>query len=141
MKISTKGRYSLEIMLDMCRHQKDMEYIPLKDISERSGISEKYLENIMKTLVKNDLLIGLRGKGGGYRLSKAPNLYTVGEILRVAEENFAPIETRMEIDRANPGKRKLLKMFQGLDAVINAYLDGISLSDLLAAEEGDMYVI
>ena len=141
MKISTKGRYSLKIMLDICKHHTEQEYIPLKDISERTKISEKYMESIIKTLVRNDLLTGLRGKGGGYKLTKSPNLYTAGEILRVSEENFAPIESLIEIDYNDPSEVKTLKLFKGLDETINAYLNRISLSDLLVEEIGDIYFI
>ena len=99
------------------------------------------MESIIKTLVRNDLLTGLRGKGGGYKLTKSPNLYTAGEILRVSEENFAPIESLIEIDYNDPSEVKTLKLFKGLDETINAYLNRISLSDLLVEESGDIYFI
>ena len=84
MLISTKGRYALRVMIDLAEHQAD-GFIPLKVIAQRQGISEKYLENIIKLLVKDKLLTGIRGKGGGYRLEKAPEEYTVGSILRITE--------------------------------------------------------
>ena len=82
--ISTKGRYALRVMIDLAEHQTG-EYIPLKAIAQRQGISEKYLESILKALVRENLLTGVRGKGGGYRLTRAPETYTVGEILRLTE--------------------------------------------------------
>ena len=90
MLISTKGRYALRVMIDLAEHQTD-GFIPLKQIADRQGISEKYLESIIKLLVKAKLLNGLRGKGGGYRLTRTPDRYTVGEILRLTEESLAPV--------------------------------------------------
>ena len=81
MMISTKGRYALRVMIDIAEHQHD-GYIPLKEIAARQEISEKYLEAIVKSLVKERYLTGLRGKSGGYRLTKTPEEYTVGSILR-----------------------------------------------------------
>ena len=82
MLISTKGRYALRVMIDLAEHQTE-EYIPLKAVAQRQDISEKYLESIIKLLVKAGLLSGLRGKGGGYKLTKPPEDYTVGGILRL----------------------------------------------------------
>ena len=90
MLISTKGRYALRVMVDLAEHQAD-GFIPLKVIAQRQEISEKYLENIIKLLVKAKLLTGVRGKGGGYRLAKAPEQYTVGSILRITEDSMAPV--------------------------------------------------
>ena len=90
MMISTKGRYALRVLIDLAEHQTD-GYIPLKTIAERQGISEKYLEIVLKSLVKARVLTGVRGKGGGYRLTKPPEQYTVGEILRLTEESLAPV--------------------------------------------------
>ena len=90
MMISTKGRYALRVLIDMAEHQTE-EYIPLKEIAARQEISEKYLESIVKTLVKGQVLEGLRGKGGGYRLRKAPAQYKVGDILRLMEGSLAPV--------------------------------------------------
>ena len=81
--ISTKGRYALRLMIDLANLHAE-EYVPLKDISSRQGISEKYMEIIIKELVKNKLIKGLRGKGGGYMLVREPSEYTVGEILEAA---------------------------------------------------------
>ena len=87
MKISTKGRYSLLVMIDLTENKSD-DFIPLRDIAKRQDISEKYLESIIKLLVKNKLVVGLRGKGGGYKLTGHPSDITVGEVLRIAEENI-----------------------------------------------------
>lgn len=90
MMISTKGRYALRVLVDMAEHPSD-GYIPLKDIARRQEISEKYLESIVRMLVQAQILEGLRGKGGGYRLKKPPEQYTAAEILRVTEGPLAPV--------------------------------------------------
>ncbi len=88
--ISTKGRYALRVMLDLAKQNSD-SYIPLKEIAERQSISKKYLEIIVKELVNSGLLIGVSGKGGGYKLSRKPEEYSVGEILEVTEGTLAVI--------------------------------------------------
>ena len=143
MLISTKGRYSLRVMVDLAEHQSD-GYIPLKEIAQRQEISEKYLESIIKLLVKGKLLTGLRGKGGGYKLTKAPDEYTVGSILRLTEESLAPVSClepgaaaceRMSVCRTLP-------LWQGLDKVINDYLDHFTIADLMQRDtDGFDYVI
>ena len=90
MMVSTKGRYALRVMIDLAEHQTD-GYIPLKEIASRQNISEKYLESIIKSLVKSNMLVGLRGKGGGYRLTREPDQYTIGEVLRLTEGSLAPV--------------------------------------------------
>ena len=90
MKISTKGRYALRVMIDLAEHDNG-EYITLMDIAERQGISEKYLESIVSLLSKNDFLISLRGKGGGYKLSRRPEEYTVLSVLQCTEGSLAPV--------------------------------------------------
>lgn len=90
MMISTKGRYALRVMLDLAERKTD-QYVPLKEIAKRQEISEKYLETILPVLIKNGFLIGLRGKGGGYKLSRAPETYTIGSILKLVEQNIAPV--------------------------------------------------
>ena len=143
MLISTKGRYALRVLIDMAEHQTE-KYIPLKEIAERQDISEKYLESIVKVLVKGGILTGLRGKGGGYRLSKPPEEYTVRTILQMTEGSLAPISC-LEED-ASPCARmaecRTLAMWQGLDRTIREYLDGFTIADLMQAEQpGDFYVI
>ena len=132
MLVSTKGRYALRIMIDLAEHQKD-GYTPLKETAARQGISEKYLEGIIKILVKDKMLAGVRGKGGGYKLTKTPDQYTVGSILRLTEGSLAPVAC-LE-DEPNLCERAAscvtLKMWKGCYKVINEYFDGITLQDLL----------
>ena len=143
MLISTKGRYALRVMIDLAEHQSE-DFIPLKVIAERQEISEKYLESIIKLLVKAKLLSGLRGKGGGYQLTKAPDQYTAGEILRLTEDSLAPVSCLEQ--NAGPCPRmstcRTLPLWQGLDKVINDYLDNITLMDLIrSGAAGNDYVI
>ena len=143
MLISTKGRYALRVMIDLAEHQRE-GYIPLKEIADRQEISEKYLESIIKILVKAKLLDGLRGKGGGYRLTRAPERYTVGAILRLTEEYLAPVSCLEAgaVTCSRMAECRTLPLWQGLDRVINEYLDGITVADLVQPETaGDNYVI
>ncbi|MDO5550685.1 MAG: RrF2 family transcriptional regulator [Lachnospiraceae bacterium] len=143
MMVSTKGRYALRIMIDLAEHQSE-GYVPLKETANRQEISEKYLEAILKILVKNKLLTGLRGKGGGYKLTKSPDQYTVGSILRLTENSLAPVSCLEPGQQACPrmASCRTLPMWQGLDKLINDYLDGITLADLMRQEQpGDDYVI
>jgi len=143
MLISTKGRYALRVMIDLAEHQTD-GYIPLKAVAQRQEISEKYLESIIKLLVKGNLLSGLRGKGGGYKLTKSPELYTVGSILRLTEDSLAPVAC---LEHGAPAciraaECRTLSMWQGLDKVINDYLNDITIADLAKTDlSGDHYVI
>lgn len=136
MIISTRGRYALRVMLDLAQQSTD-RYIPLKEIANRQGISEKYLEIIIKVLVQNQLLLGLRGKGGGYRLTKKPDEYTMGEILRLTEGSLAPVacveESYTKCDRLEYCVTR--PVWQKLDMIINEYLDGITLEDLLKSQQ------
>lgn len=143
MLISTRGRYALRVMADLAGRPAE-GYVPLRDIARRQEISEKYLEAIIKTLVRAKLLSGVRGKGGGYKLTRAPEKYTVGEILRLTEDSLAPVACLAE--NAGPCERAsaclTLPVWQGLGRVINEYLDGITLADLLQRSAGgDDYVI
>ena len=143
MLVSTKGRYALRVMIDLAEHPSE-DYVPLKEIAQRQELSEKYLESIIKLLVKANLLHGLRGKGGGYKLTKSPDLYTVGSILRLTEESLAPVACLEENAGACPrvAECRTLSLWKGLDAVINQYLDSVTLADLVQADEaGDNYVI
>ena len=143
MMVSTKGRYALRVMIDLAEHQTE-GYIPLKEIASRQQISEKYLESIIKSLVKSNMLVGLRGKGGGYRLTRSADQYTVGEILRLTEGSLAPVaclETKAELCMRMPECRTV-SMWRGLDNVVNEYLDGITVADLVEPyQSGDNYVI
>ena len=131
MMISTKGRYALRVMIDIAEHQHD-GYIPLKEIAARQEISEKYLEAIVKSLVKERYLTGLRGKSGGYRLTKAPADYTAGEILRAIEGSVAPIPCLGSETNECPMSEQCftLPFWAGLDEVINQYIDSVTLEQL-----------
>lgn len=143
MLVSTRGRYALRVMIDLAEHQAD-GFVPLKVIAERQDISEKYLESIIKLLVKAKLLTGLRGKGGGYRLTKAPEQYTAGSILRVTEESIAPVSC-LEPGAAACAREaecRTFSLWKGLEKVINHYLDGVTLADLIHTDPGGFdYVI
>lgn len=139
MKISTKGRYALRMMLDLAEHQKD-GFVALKDIAERQYISKKYLEQIVPILNKADVLRTTRGFQGGYRLAKSPDSYTVGEILRLTEGSLAPVAC-LEHDPIECSRSigcATLPVWQGLYRVINEYLDGITLQDILDQQK-EMY--
>ena len=143
MLISTKGRYALRVMIDLSEHQSD-GFIPLKVIAERQGISEKYLESIIKLLVKAQLLNGLRGKGGGYKLTRPADTYTVGSILRVTEGSLAPVacleSSANKCERAE--QCTTLPVWKKLDEIINDYLESVNLADLAGCPVGgDNYVI
>ena len=143
MLISTKGRYALRVMVDLAEHPNE-GFIPLKVIANRQEISEKYLENIIKLLVRAKLLNGLRGKGGGYRLTRAPEDYTVGAILRLTEDSLAPVVC-LEEDAAvcsRVADCRTISLWQGLDKVINDYLNSVTLADLTRqGSPGADYVI
>ena len=143
MLISTKGRYALRVMIDLAEHQTE-GYIPLKTIAQRQGISEKYLEGIIKLLVKAQLLNGVRGKGGGYRLTKVPEQYTAGEILRLTEDSLAPVACleKGSAPCSRAAQCRTLSLWKGLDQAISTYLDSVTLADLMRrGDEGDDYVI
>lgn len=145
MKISTKGRYALRMLLDLAEHREE-GYIALKDIAKRQEISKKYLEQIVSILSRSDLLRTNRGNQGGYMLVKTPEQYTVGEILRLTEGDFAPVACAGK----NPEKCSrsaecpTLPVWQGLYKVVTEYLDGITLQELLdqqRAKNIDNYMI
>lgn len=142
MLISTKGRYALRILIDMAEHQGD-SYIPLKDVAARQEISEKYLETIVKLLVKDGILVGLRGKGGGYRLKKAPGQITVGHILRLTEDSLAPVSCLQANAAAceRAAACRTLPMWKGLYDLINEYLNKYTLEDLVQSGDNFDYVI
>ena len=143
MLISTKGRYALRVMLELAQGEPG-ECMPLPVIAQRQGISEKYLESIIKLLVKAKLLNGVRGKGGGYRLTKSPDQYTVGSILRLTEESLAPVACLEEGAASCPrmAQCRTLPLWQGLNQVINDYLDNVTIVDLVqSGTSGNDYVI
>lgn len=134
MMISTRGRYALRVMVDLA--ESGGRYIPMKDIAQRQGLSLKYLERILPVLAKNNIVEGVQGKGGGYRLCREPKDYTMGEILRLTEGSLAPVacmECGAETcDRAEECRTRPL--WHGLDQLINDYLDSVTLADLMKTE-------
>ena len=143
MLISTKGRYALRVMIDLAEHRSE-EFISLREIAIRQEISEKYLESIIRMLVKAKVVESLRGKGGGYRLKKAPEEYTADSILRLTEESLAPVACLEADTDACPraARCKTLPLWQGLDQTIHAYLNRVTIADLMEqGAAGDDYVI
>ena len=129
MMISSKGRYALRVMIDLAEHAEE-GYIPLQTIAARQGISEKYLESILAVLSKAGLLDAVRGKGGGYRLSKPAKEYTAFEVLSLTEGTLAPVTC---LERGQ--QCRTLPLWQGLDQVIAAYLCSYTLADLTREEK------
>ena len=143
MMVSTRGRYALRVMIDLAEHNNG-KFIPLKDIAERQEISEKYLESIVKSLTKADVLEGLRGKGGGYRLTRPAEEYNVYEILKLTEGSMAPVsyleDAARECERR--GMCATLPVWEGLEKVVREYLSGITIQELIKQwQPGDNYVI
>lgn len=138
MLISTKGRYALRVMVDLAEHPSE-GYVPLKEVAQRQEISEKYLESIIKLLVKGKLLTGVRGKGGGYRLTGSPDQYTVGSVLRLTEESLSPVACLEAGAPSCPrtASCRTLSLWKGLDRVINDYLDHITIADLVRQGNGE----
>ena len=136
MNVTTRGRYALRVMLDLAQHG-GSGFVSLKTVAERQDISMKYLEAIVCELKKAGLLESGRGKEGGYRLSRAPEGYSVGEILRVLEDNLAPVACIKagSVDCAHAGECMTLPMWRELDELTNAYLDRVTLQDLLSGEK------
>lgn len=132
MKISTKGRYALRLMVDLAKHREN-GFIALKDVAKRQNISKKYLEQIVPVLNGAGLLITNRGNKGGYRLAKPPSEYTVGDILRITEGSIAPVSC-LETE-VNYCERKnccqTLFVWEGLYKTVNEYLDGITVQDIV----------
>ena len=133
MIVSTKGRYALRVMVELAQHQGD-GYVPLNVIAERQDISEKYLESILKILVQEHLLEGMRGKGGGYRLTMSPSEYTIGRILRLTETSPEPVGCIESGSTSCPkaSECRTIGMWMKLGEIVNDYLDSITLADLLA---------
>lgn len=132
MMISTRGRYAIRVLLDLAEHQAD-GYIPMKDVAQRQELSLKYIERIMPVLSKNAYVEGVHGKGGGYRLTKEPKDYKIGDILRLAEGDLAPVAClgcdAKPCDRAN--NCPTLPMWTEFYNMVNNYFDGITLADLM----------
>jgi len=133
--VSTKGRYALRVIIDLAENGGD-GYIPMKSVAERQGISLKYLERILPLLVSAELVEGVHGKGGGYKLTRKPDKITVGEVLRAAEGDIAPVaclECNAEICNRQDTCRTL-PMWIKLDEMINGYLDSVTIKDLMETE-------
>lgn len=132
MLISTKGRYALRVLLDLAENQND-GYIAMKNVAERQGLSLKYIERIMPVLSKNNYVEGVQGKGGGYRLARGPEEYKIGDILRLAEGDLAPVSclscNAEKCDRAD--KCPTLPMWTEFHHLVNDYFDKITLADLM----------
>ncbi|MCQ2433365.1 MAG: RrF2 family transcriptional regulator [Clostridia bacterium] len=135
MKISTRGRYALRVMIDLAEHAGE-GYTSMKSVTERQNVSLKYLEKILPQLVDAGMIEGVHGKGGGYRLTREPKDYCVGEILQLAEGDLAPVAC-LECGAepcANAGDCRTLSLWQGLDAVVKNYLDSVTIADLMKKE-------
>ena len=134
MVVSTRGRYALRVMIDIAENSNG-NYIAMKEVAERQGISLKYMEKIMPVLVAEKMVEGIHGKGGGYRLTRKPGEYTVGEILRVTEGDLAPVAC-LECNAekcSRTAECRTLPMWNELNKRINGYLDSVSLADLMQA--------
>ena len=133
MIVSTKGRYALRVMVNFAQRSAD-EYIPLKEIAESEGISQKYLESIMTTLSKAGFVDAVHGKGGGYRLNRRPEEYTVGSILKLTEGSLATVSCTSQGPAACSRSTccNTLPMWEKLDKMIDEFFEGITLADLLA---------
>jgi Rrf2 family protein len=138
MKISTKGRYAIRLMLDIAQHSNG-ENVSIKDVSKRQGISLKYLEQIVNMLSKAGYLRSQRGSQGGYRLVKSPSEYTVGDILRVTEGDMAPVAClEGEVNQCERAKEcPTIAFWEGLYKTINDYMDGTTIADLMKRVKDD----
>ena len=136
MIVSTRGRYALRVMIDLAEHHSD-DRIPLKDISSRQGISQKYMEAIMTLLSKNGFVDAIHGKGGGFKLNRAPEQYKVGEILRLTEGTLAPVACLQENaeDCVRASECRTLPMWAKLNSLVNEYLDSVTIADLIKKEK------
>lgn len=132
MLISTRGRYALRVLADLAEHAED-GYIPMKDIAERQKISLKYLERILPALTKNGIIEGVQGKGGGYRLMRAPEECRIGDILRLTEGDLAPVAC-LEHD-AKPcdqaGECRTLPLWTEFYELVNRFFDEKTLADII----------
>lgn len=142
MMISTRGRYCLRVMIDLAEHQGE-GYIRMKEVAQRQGISLKYLEKILPVLAKNNIVDGIQGKGGGYRLTRKPEEYTLSEILRLTEGSLAPVAClecgAAPCDRA--AECRTLPIWTELDRRIKEYLDSVTVADLLKSGKNNCKTI
>ena len=136
MMVSTRGRYALRMMIDLAENSHDHAYIAMKDIAERLEISKKYMEQIMPVLVKNGLVEGLQGQGGGYRLTRRPEDYRVGEILRLTEGDLAPVSCLSgDSPCTRSGGCRTIAMWSRFNKLTNDFFDSITVADLMHKEE------
>ena len=142
MMVSTKGRYALRVMIDLAEHN-TRDYIPLADIAKRQEISEIYLESIVGVLSKKGLVESLRGKGGGYRLNRLPEEYTVASILKVTEGSLAPIACLENEVNTCPraAECRTIDMWTKLYKLIDDFFEGVTIADLIRPDDGGNYVI
>lgn len=132
MKVSTKGRYALRLLLDLAKNQGESGFVSLKDIAEHQNISKKYLEQIVSSLNRANMLITVRGAQGGYRLAKEPKDYSIGEILRAAEGSIIPVSCVADNECCDKSEKcDTRPFFQNLSRVINDYCDSINLQMLI----------
>ena len=140
--ISTKGRYSIRILLDLAIHRNG-EYIPMQDVAERLGISLKYIERILPVLKENGLIDSVHGKGGGYKLTREPDQYTLWEILRLTEGDLAPVACLKDgapsCDKA--AECRTLPVWKNYYKMTVDYFSGITLADLMDVDLSENYVI
>ena len=142
MKISTQGRYSLRVIIDLAEHRNG-GYIPMKEVAARQKISLKYIEKLMPLLTKSGLVEGIHGKGGGYKLKREPEFLTVGEILRLAEGDLAPVSC---LEKGTPPceiaeECRTISMWKDFYEMTNKFFDGITVADLMKDGPVDNYVI
>ena len=142
MKISTKGRYALRLLLDIAQNQQD-GFVSLKEIAERQEVSKKYLEQIIPLLSRAELLQTSRGYQGGYRLARRPEDYTARDILRLTEVDLAPVACLSAPSNTCPRAPycRTLPMWQKYYEMTLSYFDGITIRDLMQVESGGDYVI
>ena len=141
--ISTRGRYALRVLIDLAEHRNG-SYIPMKDVADRQDISLKYLERIVPVLTQSGLIEGVHGKGGGYRLVKAPDECKVGDVLKLTEGDLAPVACLTQ--GAQPCGRaaecRTLDMWKKFNILINDYFDDITIADLMkSSPAADNYII
>ena len=136
--ISTKGRYSIRVLLDLAEHRGG--FVPARQIAERQELSQKYLERILRTLTEQGLVEGTHGKGGGYRLTREPSDYSVGEIIRAADGSLSCLGANAQLTRCEVSSG-LSAVWNQLDERIAACLDAVPLSSLTTADAADEYVI
>lgn len=138
MLISTRGRYALRVLIDLAEHREE-GYIPMKEIAERQGISLKYLERILPVLTKNGMIVGVQGKGGGYRLEKTPEECKIGDILRLTEGDLAPVACLEQgaepCDKSNTCRT--YPLWVEFYRLVNDFFDGKTLGDLMNIGEFD----